>query len=143
MPKPPVPDHVQEFLREPHPAVMATVKPDGSPHTAVTWYDWVDGRALVSMDISRVRLRYLRNDPRVSLTVVERGNWYRAATILGRAELHDDEGLVDIDRIAQRYTGAPYVDRVRERVSAWIEPEQWYAWDATAAAPKDDAETTM
>src|SRR5215831_7254834 len=129
MPKPPVPDHVQEFLREPHPAVMATVKPDGSPHTAVTWYDWVDGRALVSMDVSRVRLRYLRSDPRVSLTVVERGNWYRAATILGRAELHDDEGLVD-------------VDRVRERVSAWIEPEQWYAWDATAAAPKDEAADT-
>ena len=68
-----------------------------------------------------MRLRYLRNDLRVSLTVVERGNWYRSATIIGRAELHDDTGLADIDRLALRYTGAPYVDRVRPRVSAWIE----------------------
>jgi len=31
MPKPPLPDELQALLKEPHPAVIATLKPDGSP----------------------------------------------------------------------------------------------------------------
>lgn len=136
MPAPPIPDDVQEFLRLANPAVIATVRPDGSPHTAVTWYDWDDGRALVNMDESRLRLSFMRRDPRVSLSVMERGNWYRHITILGRVlELRDDHDLADIDRLAQRYTGRPYRDRSRKSVSAWIEPDRWYEWDATRAAP--------
>ena len=41
-------------------------------------------------------------------------------------EIHDDEGLVDIDRLSQRYRGEPYRNRDRKRVSALIEPERWH-----------------
>jgi hypothetical protein len=54
-------------------------------------------------------------------------NWYRAITVLGRVvEIRDDEGLVDIDRLSQRYRGEPYRNRERKRVSALIEPERWH-----------------
>ncbi len=62
MPPPPVPPEVDAFLAEPNPAVIATVRPDGSPHSVPTWYDWEHGRALVNMDESRLRLRFLRRD---------------------------------------------------------------------------------
>src|SRR5213078_3176875 len=72
MPPVPVPPEVDAFLARPNPAVVATVSPSGAPHTAATWYDWEDGRVLLNMDESRLRLRYLRQNPAVSLTVLAR-----------------------------------------------------------------------
>ena len=44
---------------------------DGSPHTVVTWYAWEENPVLLSMDESRLRLRFMRRDPRVALTVLD------------------------------------------------------------------------
>jgi hypothetical protein len=88
-----------------------------------------DGRVLISLDEGRVRLRNLRRDPRVTLTVLADDDWYTHVTLIGRVvETHDDEGLADIDRISRHYTGKPYPDRVRARVSAWI--ERRHGWGA-------------
>lgn len=127
MPRAPLPDELAEFLKKPNAAVIATVRSDGAPYTAATWYDWDDGRILVNMDFERLRLRHMRGDRRVALTVLDLGDWYRAVTVLGRVvELRDDDGLVDIDRLSQRYRGTPYRNRERKRVTALIEPERWH-----------------
>jgi PPOX class probable F420-dependent enzyme len=129
VPNVPVPTDVDEFLAQPNAAVIATLRPDGSPHTAATWYDWEDGRVLLNMDASRVRLSYMRRDPRASLTVIDLEQWYRQVTLMGRVvRIEDDPELADIDRLAQRYTGREYRDRNRRSVSAWLEPERWYGW---------------
>jgi len=125
----PVPPELAAILEQPNPAVVATLRPDGSPHTAATWYDWEDGRVLLNMEDTRVRLGHLRADPRVSLTVLSEGDWYRHVTLMGRVvSLEEDVGLRDIDRLALRYTGKPYRKRDRQRFSAWLEPERWHAW---------------
>ena len=129
MPKPPLPDHLQEVLARANPAVIGTVRPDGRPNTVATWYAWEDGRALVNMDASRRRLDYLRREPHVSLTVLDGDQWYRHITLHGRATLHDDRDLADIDRISKHYLGNPYGQRDRPRVSAWIEVDSWHAWN--------------
>ena len=129
MPLVPVPPELAAILEQPNPAVVATLRPDGSPHTAATWYDWEDGRVLLNMEDTRVRLGHLRADPRVSLTVLSEGDWYRHVTLMGRVvSLEEDVGLRDIDRLALRYTGKPYRKRDRQRFSAWLEPERWHAW---------------
>ena len=129
MPKPPLPQQLTEFLARPNPAVIASLMPDGSPHTAATWYIWEDGRVLVNMDETRKRLQYIRNDPRVSITVLGADEWYRQITLRGRAaSIEPDEGLKDIDRLSNHYMGGPYADRESPRVSAWIEVESWYGW---------------
>jgi PPOX class probable F420-dependent enzyme len=129
VPQVPVPPDVDEFLAQPNAAVIATLRPDGSPHTAATWYDWVEGRVLLNMDASRVRLGYMRRDPRVSLTVVDLDQWYRQVTLMGRiVSIEDDPDLADIDRLARRYTGRDYRDRNRRSVTAWLDPELWYGW---------------
>jgi PPOX class probable F420-dependent enzyme len=130
MPKPPLPSELQQFLAAPNPSVIATVRPDGSPHTAATWYDWEDGRALVNMSDSRKRLDNLRANPHVSLTVLGQGDdWYHQVTLRGRVvSLEPDPDLEGIDRLAKRYTGQPYPRREQSRVSAWIEVDWWYGW---------------
>ena len=75
MPRVPVPPEVAEVLARPNPAVVATVAPNGTPHSAATWYEWVDGRVLLNMDEGRRRLRYLRENPAVALTVFDGENW--------------------------------------------------------------------
>jgi PPOX class probable F420-dependent enzyme len=132
MPRVPVPDDVAEFLAQPNPAVVGTVRPDGSPHTAATWYDWEDGRVLLNMEDTRLRLGYMRANPRVSLTVLGADDWYHHVSLIGRvASIEEDVELRDIDRLALRYTGKPYRKRDRARFSAWLEPEQWHAWPPT------------
>lgn len=134
MPEPPVPPEVDEFLKQPNHAVIATLRPDSSPHTVATWYDWEDGRVLVNMDESRLRLRYMRRDPRVALTVLDKDNWYNHVSLLGRVvSIEPDPELVDIDRLSQRYRGQPYRDRGRRSISAWIDVDRWYGWAAGAA----------
>jgi PPOX class probable F420-dependent enzyme len=128
VPRVPVPPDVDEFLSRPNAAVVATLRPDGSPHTAATWYDWEAGRALLNMDATRVRLGYMRRDPRVSLTVIDVPEWYAQVTLMGRVTIQDDPDLADIDRLARRYTGQDFRDRNRRSVSAWLEPERWFGW---------------
>jgi PPOX class probable F420-dependent enzyme len=128
MPKPPLPRHLDEFLAQPNPSVIATLEPDGSPHTAATWYLWENGRVLVNMDEGRKRLEYLRKDPRVSITVLGKEDWYHHVTLRGRVVEIREDALDDIDRISRHYTGEGYSRRDRGRVSAWIEVESWHSW---------------
>jgi len=131
VPPVPVPPEVDEFLRLPNPAVIATLRADGSPHTVPTWYDWEDGRVLLNMEDSRLRLGYMRRDPRVALTVLGSGEdgWYRQVSLLGKVvSIADDDSLEDIDRLALRYTGQPFRTRDRKRVSAWLSPARWHGW---------------
>ncbi|MET8143405.1 hypothetical protein ABZU32_24145 [Sphaerisporangium sp. NPDC005288] len=84
---------------------------------------------LVNMDAQRKRLDYLRVDPRVSLTVLNSDSWYNHISLQGRVvSLEDDPNLEDIDRLSRHYTGEPYPNRERPRVSAWIEIDNWHAW---------------
>ena len=129
MPAAPVPVAVSEFLAQPNIAVVGSVMPSGFPHTAATWYDWEDGRVLLNMDESRLRLRFMRRDPRAALTVLDEDSWYSHVSLLGRVvSIEDDPDLADIDRLAVRYTGSPFRRRDARRVSAWLEPERWHGW---------------
>ena len=127
MPRGPLPPELVEFLKKPHAAVIATVRSDGAPYTAATWYDWDNGRLLVNMDFERLRLSHMRRDPRVAVTVLDIEDWYHAVTVLGRVvEIRDDEAFADIDRLSLRYRGAPYWNRDRKRITALIAPERWH-----------------
>ena len=129
MPPVPVPPELDALLAQPNPAVVGTVSPDGRPHTAATWYDWENGRVLLNMDESRLRLGYMRENPNVSVTILADGDWYRHVTLTGRVvSIEEDVGLRDIDRLSQRYAGEPYANRERRRFTAWLEPERWHSW---------------
>jgi PPOX class probable F420-dependent enzyme len=128
VPKPPLPPDVVEMLRRPNPAVMGTANATGEPITAATWYLWQDGEALINFDAERARVAHVRAQPHVSLTVLPDDDWYSQVTLRGEIRLVDDADLADIDRVSRHYTGEPYPDRDRARVSGLITVEHWHGW---------------
>jgi len=137
MPPLPLPPEVDELLRAPNPAVIATIRRDGSPHTVPTWYDWDGRRILLNMDETRLRLRHLRRDPRAALTVFPEDGWYRHVSLLGRVEqIEPDPTLAGIDRLARRYSGEPFSSRDARRVNAWFAITRWHGWDGSAPWPR-------
>jgi PPOX class probable F420-dependent enzyme len=129
VPELPLPNEWSSFLLRPNPAVIATLRKDGSPHSVATWYEWKAGRVMLNMDARRVRLAHIRHDPRVALTVFDKDDWDVHLSLLGSiVEIRDDYSLEDIDRLALRYTKLPFGRRDRARVTAWMVPERWHGW---------------
>ncbi|MGC5247429.1 PPOX class F420-dependent oxidoreductase [Gordonia sp. DT219] len=127
----PLTEAARELLAQPNPSVMATVRSDGAPVTAATWYLLDGDEILLNLDDTRVRLRHLRADPRVTLTVLAGDDWYTHVTVVGRVtEFRADEGLTDIDRISRHYTGEQYAVRDNPRTTAVMTIERWYGWGA-------------
>ncbi|BBX71386.1 PPOX class F420-dependent oxidoreductase [Mycolicibacterium psychrotolerans] len=125
----PLSDSAKEMLAKANPAVISTVRSDGQPVSAATWYLLRDDQILVNMDRARVRLKHLEKDPRISLTVLDDGDWYTHVTVIGRVvRMYDDEGLADIDALSRQYTGREYPQRDRPRVSAVIEVDRVHGW---------------
>jgi PPOX class probable F420-dependent enzyme len=128
MPTAPVPSELGRFLAAPRPAVAATIGRDGAPVTAATWYEWIDGRFLLSMEKSGRRIGNIRNDPRVSLTVLA-DSWYSQVTLLGHAvEIRDDTDFADVDRLSLHYLGEPYDGHDVPCVTAVVEVARWYTY---------------
>jgi PPOX class probable F420-dependent enzyme len=124
-----LPARIVAFLKQPNPAVVACIRPDGFPMTVATWYEWRDGLILVNMHESRTRLGWMRGNPKVSLTVLDQ-DWYRHVSLWGSiVRIGDDADLADIDSLSRRYRGRPFANRKAKRVSAWIEPRGWHGWD--------------
>ena len=130
MPKPPLPPELDAFLAKPNAAVIATVRPDGSPVTVATWYDWEDGRILVNMDEGRRRVEHLRADPRVSMTVMDVANWGAHVSLQGRVvSLERRRGPARTSTAWPCATSAGSTRSARTAaITAWIEIDRYHAW---------------
>lgn len=134
MPSAPLPPELLSFLASPRPAVVGTVRSDAVPVTTACWYGLEqDGRVLLTMDRDSFRLRHLRANPHVALTVLG-SDWYNQLSLLGRAvEFREDPALVDIDRLSWHYLGEPYEDRDYGGVSVLVEIDRFHTWGDPAA----------
>ncbi|MFG1605972.1 PPOX class F420-dependent oxidoreductase [Actinoplanes sp. NPDC049265] len=104
-------------------AHLATVTPDGAPHTVPLWIG-THGENIVFLTGPRSqKARNLGHDPRVALSIAPPDNPFTPVVIRGRVIewLDGDPAWAIIDRIAAKYIGAPY-SRDLERVVAVIEP---------------------
>jgi PPOX class probable F420-dependent enzyme len=113
---------------------VSTLRTDGQPVSVATWYLLEDDdRVLLNMDHTRVRLRHLRRDPRLTLTVLDETSWYTHVSLIGRVEeLADDPDLSGIDRLSHHYRSRSYPDRDSPRVNAWMRVERWHGWGAAS-----------
>lgn len=55
-------------------ATLATINPDGGPQASVVWFEREGDTLLISVTSARKKARNIERDPRVSLTVFDRGN---------------------------------------------------------------------
>jgi PPOX class probable F420-dependent enzyme len=86
-------------------AHLGVIRPDGTPHVSVVWIDAADGRVLVNSAVGRVKDRYLRKDPRVSVTVHDERDPYRWIRVDGEVEdfVTGEEAERHIDELNRRY----------------------------------------
>ncbi|MCX5377287.1 PPOX class F420-dependent oxidoreductase [Streptomyces sp. NBC_00091] len=96
---------VRQLLDSPHPAVLSTLNPDGSPQSSVVWVSRDGDDLLVSTERGRRKERNIDRDGRVGLTVFDLANPYLYAEIRGTATLTEDTGRVVAARIAEEYLG--------------------------------------
>jgi PPOX class probable F420-dependent enzyme len=117
------------ILRERSFAHLTTLGPGGSPQTTPNWVDVDDeGRVLINTAEGRAKPRNVRRDPRVSLSVVDADDPYRALMIRGRVEEITNDGAEEhIDAMQQKYHGTepyPNHDPKHPRVLLKIRPER-------------------
>jgi PPOX class probable F420-dependent enzyme len=105
-------------------AHLATVLPDGSPHSIPLWVTTLDERILFLTGPDSQKARNLRRDPRVALSIAPVDNPYEPVIIRGRVVewIDGDAGWELVDQIAMKYIGQPY-DRNLQRIIGVIEPD--------------------
>lgn len=134
MPAAPLPPELERFVAAPRRAVVGTVRADGTPVTTACWYGVDDrGRLVLSMSHDSHRLRHIRGNPRVALTILGE-DWYHHVSVIGTAvEFRDDADLADIDALSQHYGGVDYDDRGYRGVTVSVEIERWHTWGDPAS----------
>jgi PPOX class probable F420-dependent enzyme len=117
------------FLENPYVGIVTDVRPDGSLHSTVVWVDVDEDGVSFNTAWPRAKPRYLKENPEVSLLVVDPGDEYRWISISGTATLTEDGADDQIDRLAKKYKGfdsypwhKPEETRVSVRIApTWIE----------------------
>jgi PPOX class probable F420-dependent enzyme len=117
---------LRELLERPNVVHVATVLPDGSPHSVPVWARLEGERVAFFTQPTTRKARNLARDPRVAISVHDRDNPYRMAQGRGRVArmLEGDEALEVIDRLSHDYTGRPFPMRSGVVFLVDIEHEQ-------------------
>jgi len=106
-------------------AVVATIRPDGTPHVTPTWVDWDGEHVLINTAEGRSKPKYLRRDPRVSVLVLDPKDPYNWVSITGTAELTHEGAEEHIHKLSHKYNGRDYDNpKDPQRILVKITPER-------------------
>jgi PPOX class probable F420-dependent enzyme len=86
-------------------AVLATVNPDGSPHTSVMWIGRDGNDLLMSTVQGRRKHRNMLRDSRVSVTVIDAADPESYVELRGLASMALDEGRRVDTALSWKYDG--------------------------------------
>jgi PPOX class probable F420-dependent enzyme len=119
-----LPDHVRELFERANFVHVASVLPNGAPHSVPVWAGIEDDRIAIFTQPSSRKARNLAADPRVALSVVDHEDPYQMAQVRGRVveTVEGDAALAIMDRMSVRYTGRPFP--YRQGIALLIEPER-------------------
>jgi PPOX class probable F420-dependent enzyme len=110
--------------------VVATASPDATPVSSVIWAG-TEGDAVVFVTGRRgPKARNIERNPRVSLSLHDHEDPYKAAEIRGRAQVLDRDPQPLLDQLSHKYTGEPYAPEDDEPLAVVrIEPEKVIPFD--------------
>jgi PPOX class probable F420-dependent enzyme len=86
-------------------ANVATIGPDGAPQVNPVWFDWDGTNLRFGQITTRQKVRNLRRDPRLAVSIVDPANPARYLEIRGVARLVPDSEAELTDRLAKKYLG--------------------------------------
>ncbi len=118
---------VRKLLENPNHAVVSTLNPDGSIHSAVAWVSLEDGAVAVNSAEGRHWPTNLERDPHINVVVPADGNPYEYVEIRGTATASLDDADEHINRLAKKYIDQdeyPYRQPGEVRIKFVIEPQR-------------------
>ena len=98
-------DSVRTLLDGKNFASVATLGSDGAPQNSVVWIRREGDTVLFSSTDGRQKVRNLRRDPRISLSVFDLANPYTSVEIRGTAEILPDEEKRLPRELSHKYLG--------------------------------------
>ena len=100
-----IPPSARRFLADRAYGHLVTRNPDGSPQTSMLWFD-VEGDELLCNTVDgRVKVRNMRHDPRVIVSVQDHDNALSYLLVHGRVTAMTPDGAREhIEKLGQRFT---------------------------------------
>lgn len=124
-----IPDELADILDKPGIAHLASIGPDGEPHSHPVWYEFDTDRSqlLISTTTDRQKFHNIQRDARVSASITDPQDPYRYIELRGRITTVEPDGDKSfIDALASRYFGVdeyPNKDPDAERVILRLDVE--------------------
>ncbi len=105
-------------------AHLATIGPDGEPHSTPVYVGTYGDRIVLFTGPTMRKARNLRRDPRLALSIAPADNPFEPVVIRGRVVewIEGDPAWEIIDRLVAKYIDETY-PREQERLVAVIEPD--------------------
>lgn len=121
-----IPDAYLDLLDAPALAHVATIGPTGAPQVSPVWFGWDGSHIRFSQSATAQKLKNLRRDNRVSISIVDPANEYRYLEVRGRViDIEADPGYSFLNAMSGKYLGLetyPYQKEGSEPVIIVIEP---------------------
>jgi PPOX class probable F420-dependent enzyme len=100
---------VKQLVDQRNFAHLATIMPDGSPHSAPVWIGREDEFLLVCIEAGSLKGKNTLREPRVSISIVDFVDPYSEVQIRGRVvERRPDPELRHFDAMSLKYVGKPW-----------------------------------
>ncbi len=105
-----LPPEVRELFEGANFAHLATLMPDGSPHSVAVWAGLEGDNVVFFTQVGSLKARNLARDPRVAISITDHDDPYQTAQLRGEVvEVRGAEAAHELaDALALRYTGEPF-----------------------------------
>jgi PPOX class probable F420-dependent enzyme len=115
-----------QFLKTKNLATVATIRPDGSAQLTPVWIDWDGENVVFNTADGRAKPRYIRQNPTVSVQVLDRDDPFRWISVSGPAEITDEGAEEHINELSHRYNDGRDYNYVpgEKRLIVRVKPER-------------------
>lgn len=129
-----IPVEFEDILKSKALAHVATIGPRGEPQSTPVWFLWDGTHVLISQTEGQQKLRNLRRDPRVALSMVDPNDPGRNLEIRGQVERKEpDPDRAFVRQLSLKYLGDESFGGVEgAHVVVRITPKHATSFDASA-----------
>lgn len=100
-----LPESVRNLLADKAYGHVITFNPSGTPQVTMVWMDVDGNQAVYNTAEGRIKVRNLRKDPRIIVSVQNRNEPQSYVCLTGKATLTEAGAEANIDKLAKRFLG--------------------------------------
>ncbi len=95
----------EDFLGKPQIAHLVTLRPEGTPHVAPVWFLWDDGKAWVMADGGAIKVRNIKQNPAVAVSIATPERPLSYVVLEGQAKVTSKNLDQVVERMCVLYDG--------------------------------------